>query len=409
VLDVVNAAHQAQRNHSMSRRDYLCVNLMVSVALGLALLSARASAQTEARLSTNPVANSPSPVRAASGEDPGGADPASLFFSQGKYFVGFGARVIGGWEYQATERDPAQVAAGLRSNEFGWFLSQARFTVDGGWSKRVSVQLDLDFSDEDDPLRDAWLNLRVARELQLRLGQFKRPFSRLELRGAGKLPLRSRGLANDHLVGDLGWGGRSLGSELWGKVRALNLEWSVSATNPPPRHDGADLHARLAYSPSAWLEVGAGGAHKIIENSQTSAPDFIAGNAAGVDLRVKVGPLYVLVDALLGENLGSQGLLEPDPRAVRNNAASVGGYATWRIDLPANWELEPTAFGEWVDSNLEYSRSETLRFVVGVNALFHEELFRAMPQVELVRPLRSSPDALWSARETFYLMFSAQL
>jgi hypothetical protein len=187
------------------------------------------------------------------------------------------------------------------------------------------------------------------------------------------------------------------------------LEWHVGTSNPPPRRPGADVHARLTQAPTAWLELGAGVVHKITENYATATPDFIAGSAVGVDFKIDHGPVYVLVDALLGENLGTMGLLEPDPRAVRQNAASVGGYATYRINLPSDWELEPVVFGEWVDTNLEFSRSEVVRVVAGVNALWREELFRVMPQVELIRPLHSDSGALWNERETFYVMFSGEL
>jgi hypothetical protein len=342
-------------------------------------------------------------------DEPAGAEPATLVFSLGKATIGFGARVIAGWEYQKTDLSPAEQAANLRDTEFEWFLSQARFTVDSTWGKRASMQLDLDFSDDGDPLRDAWFNYRLKRELQLRVGRFKRPFSRLELKGAGKLPLRSRGLGNDHLVSDLGYGGRSYGMELWGKVRALQLDWSVAVSNPPPNYAGVDLHARLAHEIVPEVEVGAGVVHKIAENNLTPVADFIAGNAAGVDLRINAGRLYVLLDALLAENLGLQGLLEPDARAVRSNAASFGGYVTYRIDLPADWELEPMLFGEWVDSNLEFSRSEAVRFVAGINGLWQSDVFRVMPQLELIRPLRSNADSLWVARETFYVLFAGQI
>jgi hypothetical protein len=346
---------------------------------------------------------------AESAKEATSVEETALALSVGKASLGFGARVIAGFEYQTDELTAVEESAMQRATEFGWFLSQARFTVDGSWDKSVSLQLDLDFSDNDDPIRDAWLNLRFERELQLRVGSFKRAFSRLELRGAGKIPFRSRGLANAHIVNDLGYGERSLGAELWGKLRAQGLHWTLGASDAPNVDAGIDLHARLAYSPLSWLEVGGSAVHKIVENNLSAQPDFIAGNAYGVDLRVEHGPLYVLVDALKGENLGTLGLFEPDANAIRNDALSVGGYATYRVPLLGAWQLEPMLFGEWIDTNLEFSRSEVTRFVGGINALFHEELFRLMPQVELIRPLHSDSLAQWSKRETFYILFSGQI
>src|SRR5262249_23246119 len=137
-----------------------------------------------------------------------------------------------------------------------------------------------------------------------------------------------------------------------------------------------------------WLALGVGGAHKIVENRATAAPDFIAGNAADFDFEVNVAQTRVVAEAMIAEDLG---LLfpAPDPLSVRNYAASVAGFATHEIALSEPWQLEPLVFGEWLDSNLEYSRSEVVRFVGGVNILWHKTALRLMPQFEVVRPLRS--------------------
>lgn len=336
---------------------------------------------------------------------PAGSEPTALEFSSGDLTLGFGVRVIGGWEYEVTKLTDAEEMRGTRPDEFGFFLNQARFTVDGSWGKALSLQLDLDFTSSD-PVRDAWLNYKISRPFQVRVGQFKRPFSRLELMGAGKLPLRSRGLANDQIVGELGYGGRSLGTELWGRFKKQGVHWSVSASNPPPGVAGVDLHARLAYEPTDWLEVGAGGVHKIVENRATIPEDFIAGNGFGVDLDIHAGATHVLLDALVGENLGLS-IAQPDPLAIRNNAGSFGGYVSHDLSISKRWALQPLLFGEWVDSNLEYSKSEAIRAVGGLNALWNKNALRIMPQLELIRPLRTGP--VWVESTTFYVLASAQL
>lgn len=374
--------------------------------------TATTGGEATATLNPRPEATEPSDgTKTDEGKDakvpdaPAGSEPTALEFSSGDLTLGLGVRVIGGWEYEVTKLTDAEEMRGTRPDEFGFFLNQARFTVDGSWGKALSLQLDLDFTSSD-PVRDAWLNYKISRPFQVRVGQFKRPFSRLELMGAGKLPLRSRGLANDHIVGELGYGGRSLGTELWGRFKKQGVHWSVSASNPPPGVAGVDLHARLAYEPTDWLEVGAGGVHKIVENRATIPEDFIAGNGFGVDLDIHAGATHVLLDALVGENLGLS-IAQPDPLAIRNNAGSFGGYVSHDLSISKRWALQPLLFGEWVDSNLEYSKSEAIRAVGGLNALWNKNALRIMPQLELIRPLRTGP--VWVESTTFYVLASAQL
>src|SRR5262245_8167035 len=89
----------------------------------------------------NSVANKNTAQDAAPKED------SALTLSLGKAILGFSARVIAGFELQRDELTPLQEAARQRATNFEWFLSQARLTIDGSWDKAVSLQLDLDFSD----------------------------------------------------------------------------------------------------------------------------------------------------------------------------------------------------------------------------------------------------------------------
>lgn len=332
-------------------------------------------------------------------EEPGGSDPESSSGGRSLTPTEFKvkARVISGWEYE--DERPRGGQPGADQTDFGFFLQQARLGVEAEWGKTLELELEADFSSAS-PLRDAYLNYRFARAMQLRVGRFKRPFSRLELVGAGRLPIRSRGLGNALIVEDMGFGDRSVGVELWGQLRSLGLDWSFSASNPPPNQPGVDLHARLAYDAAKWLEIGIGGAHKIVDNRATLQRDFIAGNAASADFRVRHGELYLVVDGMLGESLAFPS---------RPLAGTVGGYATYDVAVGDSFSLQPVLSMEWVDSDLEFSRSEAIRAVIGLNGLWQGHTFRVMPQVELVRPLDPAQATAWVERDTFYVMFSGQL
>lgn len=314
----------------------------------------------------------------------------------GELSLEFGGRLMTGWEY-ADER-PRNGQPGEDLTEFGFFLRKAIFKVDAEWRERLRMQLDFDVS-KNDPLRDAWANYRFTRWFQVRAGLQKRPFSRLELRGASKLPVRERGLGNDLIVSDMGYGERSIGLKLWGKHKPTALDWALSVSNPPPNQPGVDLNARLAWSPVKGIEVGTSAAHKIIENVRTIEEDFIAGQAVGLDVRLKTERLYVLLDAILAEDLRF---------AERPSAGSLSGYASYDIELSDDWALQPVLFGEWADTDLGFRESEAVRMIAGVNALWLGNAMRIMPQVEVIHPLQPAADTVWIAQEKYYVMLAIE-
>ncbi len=313
----------------------------------------------------------------------------------------FKARLMTGWAYERKRPESGQF--GQDETEFGLFLDQARVGVDAKVHRKLRLQIEFELSSANDPpagVRDAWLDWRFAKPFQLRVGRFKRPFSRLELKGAGGLPVRGRGLGNGLLVEDMGYGERALTGQLHGRIAALDLNYALSVSNPPPNQAGADLHARVDVDVARWLELGAGIAHKIVDDSGTLREDFIAGTGYGLDARLRVAGLYVLLDALIAEDLRF---------ANRPQAGVFAGYATYDVTLTDVWALQPVLFGEWADSDLEFSRSEAVRFIAGLNALWRDSTLRVMPQVEFVRPLQVAANTLWVKNETFYVMLAGQI
>jgi hypothetical protein len=259
-------------------------------------------------------------------DDPGGAN------------VAIESRVMSGFESLLTKPTVAQ--GGPRTDEYGFFVQQARFEVEAEFDDRFSLELSAELTDGLNPkisafdinrpqyLRDAFVQARFKRELRLRLGHFKRPFSRLANTSAAKLPIRSRGLLDDELIEDARWGDRALGAMLWGKVRRPKLEWNLALMNPnwsPTQHqNGYDLLARLVYEPFKWLSVGANGGRKSVELGTRQA----SGHAVGGDLRLR------FFDATL-QLEGSYGDLVFDP----TKPAAFGAHALVSYDF----DLTPVA------------------------------------------------------------------
>src|SRR5690606_20435891 len=118
-----------------------------------------------------------------------------------KHDVDVGLRIVAGLRVRAThpsaeQPDPAETSTRFR-------LRQTRVQTDARYAKLLRARASFDLADflgtvtPGEVLRDAWGNIRFHPAAQLRVGHFKRPSSRLELRGVSKIPFIGRGLFND--------------------------------------------------------------------------------------------------------------------------------------------------------------------------------------------------------------------
>jgi hypothetical protein len=317
--------------------------------------------------------------------------------------VGVDARLMTGWQYRRESVSPE-----LDETRSGFFLHQARIELEAKPIDALEMEIGADLSDALEGgdrdrvpyLRDAWADVKLHRSFRVRVGRFKRPYSRIELRSAGKLPFRGRGVNNSVVVEDMQWGDRALGMMLWGKIRRPDLRWHVAVMDPglylhaDSIGRGVDALARLEYEPTEWLELGAGGAFK-----HTLLADGRDSNAfaTGADLRVKHEGLEWVVEVLAAE----------DPRlADRPWAVGAATHLAYAFLLPHDLALQPTVFAEWLDQDMRYLEYEALRTVVGMNLLWRDYV-RLMPQVELRRGYGRFAPA--TSRETYYVMITVQI
>lgn len=357
-----------------------------------------------------PVPPEPEPVLAPDTDAPGKTDPVvgatqdadEADAKKGKPKVEFelAGRVMAGFEV-VNER-PAGGQPGEDELEQGFFLQQARFNAKLNYQKVLRVKLSIDLADAFRAnrsvkyLRDAYGEARIHSMFRIRAGYFKRPFSRLELRGISKVPFRGRGLFNDYFIEDREWGDRAIGAMMYGKGE--HLDWYVGAFRPGFSRDGVDTHGRLVWSITDWVAVGANGAYKRVTNDFDEKADVFAG---GGDLRFKHEGLYISVES----NAAQSWLAQSD----RPWGVNVLGYISYRFELGEKTGLQPLVFAEWIDHDVARRQSEALRFVGGLNVLYTKHL-RVMPQAEIVQPLAEvGPYNPWVAAQTYSLMLHFQM
>jgi hypothetical protein len=321
-----------------------------------------------------------------------------------QYDVDVNARLVAGGrlirEEPAVDSEGAPVGPGARRGSLD--LRQARVGVGARYLDILRVRITIDVADlleKPKPgmvLRNAWANVKVRPWFQIRAGNFKRPYSRLELRRFSSIPFMGRGLYNSMAVEDLGWGDRAVGMSLWGAIEPGlsgfdRLRWQLSVTNNAlsGAPHGFDAHARLTYDPTSWLSFGGGGAFKSVQDpladEATCRATWERGPAcrrsvfaAGGDLAVDIEGLYASVEVGLAQDWlyadGSPWIL------------GALAYASYDIEVGKHTRLQPVVFGEYVDSNMSYGESEAVRAGAAFNVLWTKHL-RIIPQVEFVQPL----------------------
>ena len=111
-----------------------------------------------------------------------------------------------------------------------------------------------------------------------------------------------------------------------------------------------------------------------------------------------------MVDALLAEL--------PTAEMERESALAYGAvlFGRYAFEPSPAWVIAPVLLAEYADADGDYSGSEALRAIAGLELTTIEGHLRVMPQVEIVRPLgTASAQNPWLASEAYYVMLVGQL
>ncbi len=288
-------------------------------------------------------------------------------------------------------------------------LQRARLTVEWSQGRLLEGQLEFEATDADagrgalELLRDAYIRIRPLRALEFRVGQFKKPFGAIELWGRGSLPLIDRGLANDWLVSELGYGDRDVGAQIEGRLlRHPRLEYQVGVFNGAGANagedgDSKDVAGRLELRPLDMLELFASGSLKHFD--EVARPDLPSRAVMGeVGAELEIGEATILAQGMYGQNYYSIDEAESWAAVL---------YAGYMLPLTDVWrlQLEPLAKGEVVKIEDHVRDAHIFEVTAGVN-LHVGDLFRLMVQGDILRPMDNTLP-LWEERSR--LMVQAAL
>lgn len=307
---------------------------------------------------------------------------------------------------------------GEPSNAFSIEMARIKLRWDPARLLRAAVSADFDqlfgasnaTKAKKSMLRDAYLHVKPFKVLRVKVGQFKRPFSRLELRSRRRLESVRRGYGNAWIVEELGFGDRDLGLQLDGRLgkRKRGISYALGVFNGPGRNakeldvNGTkDVVFRLEGNPVKWLSLGA---NVSLKNYDVESVDYYPEFAwmSGVDFRLSMKGFSLLSEGLFGLNQ-DRCASDDDPEDCRLDADSGSlpySYgatlmATYKFGLGSSgMRLQPVLRGEILVPDDSDSDARLYSAGVGANLLIIDGL-RLMVHGEMVRTKGNLP-AFWT-------------
>jgi hypothetical protein len=233
-------------------------------------------------------------------------------------------------------------------------------------------------------LKDAWLRGRF-RHATVQAGQFKMPFSVIEMESIWKLPLASRGLLHTALVKELQVAGRRPGFALElrgrGKVRpSLTLggfQGSVLVDDDPDKRD-VDLLSRQSLSSQSWVARAELKAYDFVFGAEyedrLGTPELLVTKyyqtgGADMTLDTELGRtgLRIWVEGIVGQSWLENRYKPPDGR----DAVFVAGRLITALRFLArkkgDFYIEPYGMLGVLDPDTEVSADFAVEEVLGVN------------------------------------------
>ncbi len=142
-----------------------------------------------------------------------------------------------------------QFRGAIRASDYGspehaLSIPRGRLELTGNaWSEGLSYAFQADWNTENASLEDYYLNYRIGAGVQVRAGQYKKPFNRHQLQSSNTLALIDRAFIDGHYGG-----GRDVGLMFHnGIAKKTGFEWAIGGfaghgTPSPPTSIPARIH-----------------------------------------------------------------------------------------------------------------------------------------------------------------------
>ena len=205
-------------------------------------------------------------------------------------------------QFQATNRDTAESRTTFE-------VRRGRLQLEADLKKNLSLRIEFDATTTEVKARDLYLRYDIGRNLTLKAGQLKKPFSYGRLRAARRLRIIER---PTHIREDFrGYLGRDVGLLAeWDPIKPV--EFSIGIFNglgvgPGSRidnDDAKDVVGRIEFEPFKDLTFGLNASsHSTVQTIQNPLPAFVEERftAYGVDVSCDIGNLKLIAEGLYAD------------------------------------------------------------------------------------------------------------
>lgn len=175
---------------------------------------------------------------------PAPSAPAALAGYEKGFFIKsedgrFGLKLQGRVQTRYTFASELDPAIDEREEVTNFAIQRARLTLSGhAFEEGLTYKFQSDFGKGDVTLKDFYIDYEVGSQARIRVGQFKRPFSRQQITSSGSQSLVDRAITDKFFKA-----GRDIGVALHNNYeKSPELEWAVgvfNGTGDKPIFDGA--------------------------------------------------------------------------------------------------------------------------------------------------------------------------
>lgn len=272
---------------------------------------------------------------------------------------------------------------------------RVRIAADIQVGDAIRGYIEPDFAQGDIRMRQVWIDYAIDPALAFRAGQFKKPFSLLQLTSSLNYPtieraVRIRGLAGSYeavddatgtpvlsrldgpllgeeqyLLEEMGYQAYDIGVAVHGEVGMIGYEAGVfngGGGDALDEDESKAFAARATVAPAERLMLGAG----------VSRTDLVLedqdGTGVAWEIDVEWGGFRAAGPHLLGEVTFGDNIVadEDDFLAAQGIAAWFAPLAAWRIE-----GLEPVLRGSWGDPRRDIDGDAGVLVTPGLNVYFH--------------------------------------
>jgi hypothetical protein len=290
----------------------------------------------------------------------------------------------------------------LAQEDDGFSLNRIFLRVASDPSEYFSFKAVVDFgelveNDPEDTLKQAYVTFRpLPKHLEIVVGQFKVPFSTLELDASSRAEFTEFGQAND-LTNRLNFAGRDIGIQVLvaplRKAKRLRLTVGAFRGHAYAEHDspGGSIGARAETKPNKRLRFGADVMHHIKtisyrrpfndsnDDVALNPPDpnypnartWTKGTAYSADARYKRKGFMVRGEAMFGDRV------DYDERYAARTFWAAWGLVAYGFDV-GRVRLLPAVRYEWFDADREHGTGIAAQLTGALNVLFMEERVRVV-------------------------------